>query len=171
MKKLLMFGLVAILFASMGIVNAASPAYGAAGAAAVAEADLTLNSMLTFALEDEYLARGEYRKIMDKLGERRPFSNIIKAEEQHIAWLVPLLENHDTAIPADRGLELAQVPENFAEALQAGVTAETANIAMYERFLQRKLPHDVKTVFEHLLAASRNHLEAFQRSRGGGNNF
>ena len=126
--------------------------------------------MLTFALQDEYLARGEYQKIMAKFGERRPFSNIVKAEEQHIAWLVPLFEKYGVTLPPDRGQELAQVPETFSAALLAGVDAEIANIDMYQRFLARELPSDVRAVFEHLLTGSRNHLAAFQGGRGGGNN-
>lgn len=170
MKKLFVALLAGTLIAVAGpaaTAGADAPAYGAVGAAAVAEADLTLAAMLTFAIEDEYLERGEYRKILDKFGELRPFSHIIKGEEQHIAWLIPLLENHGVDVPADRGVQQARVPDTWAEALQAGVSAETGNIAMYERFLQQKLPYDVKIVFEHLVAASRNHLAAFQANRGG----
>ena len=173
MKNTWMLAILAILIATSAFapgIAAASPAYGAAGAAAVADSELTLGAMLTFALQDEYLARGEYQKIMAKFGERRPFSNIVKAEEQHIAWLVPLFEKYGVTLPPDRGQELAQVPETFSAALLAGVDAEIANIDMYQRFLSRELPSDVRAVFEHLLTGSRNHLAAFQGGRGGGNN-
>ena len=173
MKNTWMLTILAILIATSAFapgLAAASPAYGAAGAAAAADSELTLSAMLTFALQDEYLARGEYQKIMAKFGERRPFSNIVKAEEQHVASLVPLFQKYGVALPTDRGLELAQVPETFSAALSAGVDAEIANIDMYQRFLARELPSDVRTVFDHLLAGSRNHLAAFQGGRGGGNN-
>lgn len=150
-------------------VEAAPDNYGAGAAALASDIELTVPTMLTFALQDEYLARGEYQKIMEKFGVRRPFSNIIKTEEQHIAWLIPLFEKHGATLPTDRGLELAQVPDTFAGSLQAGVEAEIANIKMYERFLTRELPTDVKGVFEHLLAASRNHLAAFSKGGGGQN--
>jgi len=152
-----------------GFVSA-SPGYGAASALFVPESDLTLGAMLTFALQDEYLARGEYQKAIAKFGQRRPFSNIVKAEEQHIAWLVPLFQKYGVALPPDRSLELAQVPDTFEAALQTGVDAEIANIDMYERFLARELPSDVRVVFEHLFTGSRNHLAAFQGGRGSGNN-
>ena len=173
MKKTWLIALLGLLLVTSAFapgLAAASPAYGAGGVAGVADADLTLGAMLTFALQDEYLARGEYQKTMEKFGERRPFSNIVKAEEQHIAWLVPLFQKYGAVLPPDRGLELAIVPETFAAALQTGVDAEIANIKMYERFLSRELPDDVRTVFEHLLAGSRNHLAAFQGGRGGGKN-
>ena len=173
MKNTWMIALLGLLVVSSAFapgLAAASPSYGAAGAAAAADSDLTLGAMLTFALQDEYLARGEYQKTMDKFGQLRPFANIVKAEAQHISWLIPLFEKYRVALPQDRGLELAQMPETFAEALQTGVDAEIANIDMYERFLSRELPDDVRAVFEHLHTGSRNHLAAFQGGRGGGQN-
>ena len=69
MKNTWMLAILAIMIATSAFapgLAAASPAYGAAGAAAVADSELTLGAMLTFALQDEYLARGEYQKIMAK---------------------------------------------------------------------------------------------------------
>ena len=75
-----------------------------------------------------------------------------------------------TVTEAVKGPELAPVPQTFDEALQAGVDAEIDNIGMYERFLARELPDDIRAAFEHLLTGSRNHLAAFQGGRGGGKN-
>lgn len=167
-KILSILALVLLMGGTMDPAVAAPSNYGAAGAAMVSDAELTIPAMLTFALQDEYLARGEYQRIIENFGNQRPFSNIIKAEEQHIAWLIPVLEKYGVPLPEDRGAELAQLPGSPAEALQAGVAAETANIAMYERFLRKDLPMDIKIVMEHLLAASQKHLAAFQGGRGGG---
>ena len=170
MKKILLALIASLLFVVPALaspVDEATVSYGAAGIANVTDGELTLSSMLIFALEDEYLARGEYQKVIDKFGERRPFSNIIRAEAQHIAWLVPLFEKYGVVLPLDRGTELSQSPDNLTEALTVGMNAEVANIEMYERFLRKEMPADVKAVFEHLLAASRNHLAAFQGGRGG----
>ena len=135
---------------------------GALQAASLPDAELTLARMLTLALEDEYLARGEYALLIERFGERRPFSRIVKAEERHIASLVPLFARHGVPVPADRGRETAQLPASLKEARAIGVTAELGNIAMYERFLKQELPDDVRRVFKNLLAASRNHLATFQ---------
>lgn len=170
MKKTWLVALLGLMVLTGSLapsLGAASPGYGAESAAALSDNELSLGTMLTLALQDEYLARGEYQKIMEKYGPRRPFSNIIKAEERHIAELLPLFDKYGVTRPADRGLELAKVPDTFSACLQAGVEAEIANISMYERFLKRELPADVRAVFEHLLAGSRNHLEAFQRGGGG----
>ncbi len=169
MKPIFKMAVCGMLLLCFGIALpawAADEPYGASGASKIPDGELTLAGMLTFAIQDEYLARGEYQKVMANFGTRRPFSNIIQAEERHIAWLKPLFAKHGVALPLDRGLELAKVPETFVEALKIGVDAEIANIAMYERFLKKDLPEDVRAVFNHLLLGSRNHLAAFQR--GGG---
>lgn len=135
--------------------------YGAAGG--LADTDLTLQEMLTYSLQDEYLARTEYAAILDKFGSQRPFSNIIKAEETHITTLLPLFEAYGFTAPEDESAALMAVPSSIAASLQAGVEAEIHNIDMYDRFLKESLPEDVKTVFLELRNASQNHLNAFQR--------
>ncbi len=166
MTKLVSFLAVVMFILGIGLaspVRAADDNYGASGALKLTDESLTLEKMLVFAIQDEYLARGEYQKVIEKFGNRRPFSNIIKAEEQHISWLKPLFKKYNVPLPPDRGLELAKIPKTFTEALQIGVDAEVANIAMYERFLKKDLPQDVRDVFSRLLAGSKNHLDAFQR--------
>ncbi len=173
MKRVMIFLVMGIFTLSAGLafsVGATDNNYGAAGISKLTDESLTLQKMLVFAIEDEYLARGEYQKVIEKFGNRRPFSNIIKAEERHISWLKPLFKKYNFVLPPDRGLELAKIPEFFTEALQIGVEAEIANIAMYERFLKKDLPDEVRDVFNHLLTGSRNHLNAFKRgSRKKGN--
>ncbi|MBU2238306.1 MAG: hypothetical protein KJ868_09875, partial [Gammaproteobacteria bacterium] len=73
---------------------AAAEGYGAAGAQNEVDKVLTLESMLSYALEDEYLARGEYQEVIRTFGGQKPFTNIIKAEERHISWLEPLFERY-----------------------------------------------------------------------------
>jgi len=169
MKKQL---IILILMAIMLPLGATFPAaamdtsYGAVGAAKLPDNELNLANMLTFAIQDEYLARGEYQKVLEKFGKRSPFSNIIKAEVRHIGFLRPLFKKYGVTMPPDRGLELATVPGTFAEALQVGVNAEVQNIAIYERFLKKELPDDVRSVFSRLLAGSQNHLASFQGGRG-----
>ena len=161
--KLLAFGIVILCLCIALPVKAADDTYGAAGASKLTDEELTLSKMLDFALQDEYLARGEYQKVIEKFGDRRPFSNIIKAEEKHISWLKLLFTKYGVALPPDRGLELAKVPATFKESLPIGVDAEVANIAMYERFLKKDLPEDIRDAFSRLLSGSENHLAAFKR--------
>ncbi len=159
----IVIGMIILWMGLVSPVRAADETYGAAGAAKLADEALTLEKMLVFAIQDESLARGQYQKVIEKFGNSQPFSNIIKAEERHISWLKSLFTKYGVALPPDRGLELAKLPTTFAEALQIGITAEVENIAMYERFLKKDLPDDIRDVFSRLLAGSKNHLDAFKR--------
>jgi len=155
-------GMFLALVLGMNVAAAANPGYGANGALKIAQP--TLQEMLTFAIQDEYLARSQYSVVLDTFGKVRPFSNIVQAEEQHIAYLRPLFNDRGWDVPADESKAYTVVPKSFAAALQIGEQAEIDNIAMYEHFLrQPDLPEDVQTVFQRLMAASQRHLVAFRR--------
>ena len=134
--------------------------YGSAGA--LEDENITLADMLTYAIQDEYLARAEYDRIINEYGNVRPFTNIMRAEETHIDALLPLFDAYGIAAPKDEGADNAVSVASLTAAYQAGVNAEVNNIAMYELFLEETLPDNVKTVFESLMRASENHLRAFQ---------
>lgn len=134
--------------------------YGSAGA--LADQDLSLSDMLTYAISDEYVAHAEYALIMEEFGNVRPFANIIKAEQTHIDALLPLFAELGIAAPANDGAAHTLAASSLTEAFQAGVNAEVTNIAMYDLFLEQPLPAKVRAVFESLLRASENHLRAFQ---------
>ena len=141
---------------------AADPGYGAKGA--LQAANPTVQEMLNYSMQDEYLARAEYNVVLDKFGKVRPFSNIVRSEEQHIALLKPLFTDRGWDVPGDESAAQIEVPETGAVALQLGRQIELDNIAMYEHFLrQPNLPEDVKSVFERLVAASRRHLQAYNK--------
>ncbi len=91
-----------------------------------------------------------------------PFSNIIRAEVTHISLLLPLFETYGYIAPADTASEHVVMPKDLKTAFEIGVQAEIDNITMYESFLDRDIPDDVRDVFERLKAASENHLRAFQ---------
>ena len=62
-------------------VFASSEDYGASGASD--ETGFTLEAMLQYAIEDEYLAYAEYDLIINELDAARPFTNILKTKETH----------------------------------------------------------------------------------------
>lgn len=137
--------------------------FGAAGA--LSDQSLTLENMLNYAIEDEYLAHQEYVQIMDAFGSQKPFSNIIKAEESHISELVGLFDAYHFSVPDDQSKDHVVLPASIEESLKTGVQAEINNIAMYEKFLEEDLPADVQSAFEHLRDGSKNHLAAFQKKQ------
>ena len=146
-------------------VYAANTDTGATGASA--DNEYSLEEMIVYAIEDEYLAQAEYDVIMDTYGVRKPFSNIIKAEAVHISLLEPLFEKYDVSVPKKDWESLVVVPKTLDAAYAIGVDAEEKNIAMYENFIEENLPDDVREVFEELMNASKKHLAAFQRQVDG----
>jgi hypothetical protein len=136
--------------------------FGAVGAKA--DGAYTLEEMLTYAIQDEYLARAEYEKLIEEFDVDRPFTNIIKAEETHIELLKPLFEAYDIPIPSDTSNDHLVIPSELEAVYEIGVQAEIDNIAMYESFLSEDLPDDVRSAFESLMAASESHLNAFQKN-------
>ena len=122
----------------------------------------TLQQMLIYAIQDEYLARAEYELIIEKYGAMRPFTNIVKAEETHINMLIPLFDKYGFPVPENTAKDHVVLPKDLKEAFETGVQAEIGNIEMYEKFLKNELSDDVRDVFQRLRDASGNHLKAFK---------
>jgi len=142
-------------------VTNADPGYGAAGS--FENSDFSLEQMLIYAIQDEYLARAEYEYLINELDAGSPFTNIIKAEETHISLLLTIFEKYSFEAPEDTSSEYLIPATSITEALETGVLAEVNNIAMYELFLETELPDDVRAVFVKLRDGSKNHLAAFER--------
>ena len=122
----------------------------------------TLEQMLTLAMQDEYNAQATYDAILKAFGESNAFTNIVKAEATHQEELRTLFQNYGIAMPENTAAQNVTAPVSLQE---AGVNAENANIAMYQAFLaQKDLPDDVRGVFNTLVNASQNHLNAFTRN-------
>lgn len=132
--------------------------------AAKADTELTLEDMLTYAIQDEYLAKSRYSLVIEKFGEQRPFSNIVSAEVTHINHLTPLFKKYNITLPPDNSKDYVKIPTSIKESLETGAQGEIENIAMYEISLKQTIPNDVKTVFTLLRNASQNHLQAFKRA-------
>lgn len=135
--------------------------YGAKGA--FADKDMSIGDMLMYAVQDEYIARAEYAAIIEEFDVTRPYSNILKSEETHLDYLKDIYETYNLVFPKDESSALLVMPTSLLEAAKAGVEAEIANIAMYEKFLKYELPEDIKNVFDTLVNGSKNHLAAYQK--------
>jgi len=163
-KIKLMLVMVTLMFSIVITGNALSFADVTYGAGAVEQDEtLSLEAMLIYAIQDEYLARAEYELILNHYDVARPFSNIIVAEERHISWLEPLFKTYDIELPEDNALSYVSLPEQLADIYTIGVNAEINNIEMYQLFLKQELPADIELVFTALKNASENHLAAFEK--------
>jgi len=160
-KRLIIATFMALVSTGLFAVDANFGAQGAKD-----KSELSLDQMLSYAIQDEYLARSEYESIIESYGNQRPFSNIILAEEKHIAWLLELYADHGLEPPKDLSKGHVVLPQTLKIAVETGVQAEVENIAMYQAFLGNAaalpLPADVRDLFEKLKAASENHLRAFR---------
>lgn len=149
-----------IVLSALGVTALAASDYGSA--AVSTGTTYTLEEMLVYAIEDERLAEAEYAEIIDTYGITRPFTNIIRAEQSHIAALEPLFENNGLTLPDDTSTDYVTTPASIEDALNAGIQAEINNIDMYDAFLAQDLPEDVEAVFNALNIASQRHLSAFE---------
>ena len=159
--------LAVLLFSGTGVM--ASEDEALYGAAAVSEGETyTIEEMLVYAIQDEYMAEAVYEAIMDVYGTVKPFTSIAKAEGTHISLLLPLFERYGFEVPENEAEARIELPASLAESFEKGVAGEIENITVYGQFLEdEELPDDVRSVFERLIAASENHLAAFERGVTG----
>jgi hypothetical protein len=129
----------------------------------VAELDEKTIEYLNLALADERKALGTYQAAMTKFGSVKPFINIARAEEQHIAMLLALFDKYGVVIPQDT-TKAGTLPATLQEVCAVGVTAEIENDALYQSMIPELQREDIKTVFISLARASKEmHLPAFER--------
>jgi len=132
--------------------------------------------MLGFMKDEEKLARDVYYALYDTW-KALPFSNISKAEEQHMSAVISLLEYYgsDNTLVKDPGEfdnsafetlydELvAKGSESLAEAFTVGALIEELDIKDLQELLEETSNENIELVFNNLLKGSRNHLRAFNR--------
>jgi len=125
--------------------------------------NLSIEEMLTFALEDEVLAYSTYNEIVEVFDVSKPFTNIMKAELRHQEAIIALMNDYGMDVPEVDASDYITLPISLEESYEAGVQAEIDNIALYNTFLKEDIPEDVKDVFEYLIKGSEKHLSAFEK--------
>mgnify|MGYP001810134865 CR=1 FL=1 len=116
-----------------------------------------LKAMLDVLYTDEVNAQAAYDALIDAFGDELPFNRLIIAETRHAEALLRLYDLYDLEVPTVTA-ETPTLPATVEEAYALGVTTEEANIALYEDYLDLKLPEVVDVVFSNLQRASENHL-------------
>lgn len=116
------------------------------------------------ALDDEYRAFATYGQVISDFGPVRPFINIRESEGRHIAALKRLFHRYGVPVPENSWMGRAARYGSIEEACRAGVEAEIANAALYERLLASTRRPDILRVYRALQDASQQrHLRAFRR--------
>lgn len=131
----------------------------------VAELPASVRQALDSAIDDEYKARATYEAVINEFGSTRPFSMIIRAEEQHISSLKSLYDKYGLDIPSDPYSNV-QIASTKSDNCSIGVQAEIDNAGLYRDSLLPAVQDypDIVSVFTKLMDASQNnHLPAFER--------
>jgi hypothetical protein len=123
------------------------------------------------ALDDEYRAWATYGQVIADFGDIRPFANIRDAEGRHIEALLALFARYGLPVPDNSWPGRFERYASVREACEAGIAAEIANAALYDRLLAGTRRADILAVLRNLREASQErHLPAFRRcaQRGAG---
>ncbi len=146
------------------------------------DADPTIEATLTFAREEERMARDLYAALADRYDGARPFSMITTSEDRHYDEVGTLLDRYGVSdraaqLPAGeyadatiQGLYdgwLAEGSQSLADAYLVGAALEQRDIADLEASIAADLPEDVDAVLERLLRGSQRHLVAFEGAAAG----
>ncbi len=133
------------------------------------QAKTDLKAALDTALDDERKAKAFYKAVMSKFGERRPFSNIVHAEQRHEDALLEQYDRLDLQVPEDRWTDHTfEIPDSFQETADMSIVAEIENVAIYDRIDSMVSDEQVLAVFNNLRRASQErHLRAFTRHGSG----
>jgi len=192
MKKLLVLSVAAIA-AFILVVNSGSSAnkvfnsgnrnqsdsfYCKAGEFPKQDVSQSEEKELLYMREEEKMAHDVYSMMFDKWG-LRPFSNIMGAEERHMAAIKSMIDKYALTDPvkdiktgiftnADirklyNGL-LEQGNKSELDALKAGAEIEEVDIKDLLQGIKDTDNNDIKFVYNNLLNASGNHLRAFMRN-------
>lgn len=119
------------------------------------------------ALADERSAEARYDAVVATFGPVMPFRQLQHAERRHAWALEQLFVAHHAATPPVTPAK-PDVPKSIHDACVAGVETEKRNVALYDELLANaELTPDVRCVFSHLQAASRDrHQPALARCAG-----
>jgi hypothetical protein len=118
---------------------------------------------LNQAILEEYGALNLYQSVIAQFGNVYPFSQIVRAEQQHVNALTRQATKYGVTVPANPGLATVPAFNTLNDACKAGVAAEITDAALYDELKPVVTQSALLQVFNNLQSASLNsHLPAFQ---------
>jgi hypothetical protein len=122
-----------------------------------------LHQAVRIALYDEYAARAFYARVIEAFGPRKPFVNILRAEERHIAELSAQCERLGIPRPLDPFPMETRIAPTWLVNCERALVGEIAKIRLYQNLLSQVADPEVIGVFQNLQAASQqDHLPDFR---------
>lgn len=134
--------------------------------------NLTLESMLKYALQDEYLQRARYEYVEKKYRGEKNLTSMMKDENVHVYRMTALLSKYKVNIPPDKSNEyFFKFPKSLEDAYALLVKSESDSLAMYEKFLEQpELPEELKEIFNKQIEESKTHLDILRENMQNKNN-
>lgn len=130
---------------------AAQTLYGAK--AAKADSSATVEKMLTYALEQEHLIRAqadEAVKAFQSKDRERLFARIRFSADKRIREISQVAKNHNVTVE-DKSAAYVKRCNTSNEAFVVLKELKKESLLMYQQFLTKDLPDDVKAVFTQII--------------------
>jgi hypothetical protein len=125
-----------------------------------------VKSALDAAYSHEFTMSMRYSSVLTQFGEVRPFSNLFRAEERHMAILSQQYQRLGFALPSVPRVAL----RGFRSVLEACVVSldnEYESVALYDRLLADTTDPVLNDAFSYLRSASADrHIPALRRCGG-----
>jgi hypothetical protein len=133
---------------------------------------LTLESMIKYAIQDEYLQRARYEYVEKNYKEQSFLIPITRDENIHVYRMLVLLSKYKIAIPSDKSNEFFfKFPKTLEASFALLIKSESDSLAMYEKFLeQTEVPEEVKLEFTKQRDDSKVHLGILKEAMQNGAN-
>lgn len=152
-----------LIIFSGNTVKASEPVlYGAENA--VEDKELTLEDILRYSLESQYLKRSIDNGIFNSFGKVKPYQEMERYSGTGISELEILFLKRGYKIPEDKSSKYFKAATDFKTNLEYSYNNEIKNIIMYEMFLKQDLPDDVRVVLEALKLRGNQDLKAIEAS-------
>ncbi len=128
--------------------------------------DKGTEAILLSVLEEEQTAQNLYSKAVQKFGTNRPFSMILRSEEQHVSSVKALFDKYGVAIPEYTANAKTNPQTKFVDTCKQAADLEKAYVTKLEKEVLPKVKQysDINQVITNILSASKNrHIPAFER--------
>ncbi|HYH82232.1 MAG TPA: hypothetical protein VEX86_20655 [Longimicrobium sp.] len=124
-------------------------AAGALGAGRMPAAD-PLTDAMDAMIQEEYRSAAYYDRLAQDVGAVQPFAGWAETERAHAELIGWLYRDRERPVPGSRWAAAAlPARRTLPQACAAALAAEERTVTLYDGYLQRELPSDVKRVFRH----------------------
>ncbi len=122
----------------------------------------TINRILSYALENQMIAKAEYRGMINKYGISKPFIKLLKTQEPYIDMINSLFKSYNLKAPNKNWEQTVRIPENVDIFYADSAIKEKNIVEMYKGFLSEEIPDDIRAAVQKLMELSLNHIRLYK---------